>query len=250
MRYPWQLKFWDSGEWQVCKERLRDLEIANGRWNPGGILALTSPLRNLAPQDVKVVIIGQDPYPDPRYATGTAFSIPASFPSGEYPITLRQIFMEYAKDLRYPTPTSGDLSKWTNQGVLLWNAIPTCEAGKSLSHDWDEYSYLTKEIIQRLAERPTVFCLLGSVARRYLESIPVDTCPTICTSHPSPRDRCTRLPGFTRGKDFIRLNPISSVGNTLFINPSREIQFASLFSLRFKTVLAKSTPGKRKRNNG
>jgi len=208
MRYPWQLKFWDSGEWQVCKERLRDLEIANGRWNPGGILALTSPLRALHPDDVRVCIIGQDPYPDPRYATGTAFSIPASFPSGEYPITLRQIFMEYSKDLRYPTPTSGDLSKWTNQGVLLWNAIPTCEAGKSLSHDWDEYAYLTKEIIQRLAERPTVFCLLGSVARRYLESIPVATCPTICTSHPSPRGSLNSKTPFVGSRIFTTINDL------------------------------------------
>ena len=206
MRYPWNLKYWDSGEWQVCKERLQDMEKRHERYCPGSIKRITQPLSSLAPDQVRVMVVGQDPYPDPRFATGTAFSIPENFGPAEFPVTLRSIFAEYSKDLHYPSPTTGNLQRWTDQGVLLWNAIPTTKAGQSLSHDWEEYSYLTREIVQRLAERGIVFCLLGSVARRYFESISLDNNSVVVTSHPSPRGSLSSKAPFKGSRIFTTIN--------------------------------------------
>jgi len=146
MIYPWKLDYWQSGEWQVCNERLKDMEKTGVTYNPARA-QLFAALRATSDRDVRVVIIGQDPYPDGRFATGFAFSIPETFTRENFPPTLNVIFKEYVSDLGYSFPHTGDLSRWTAQGVLLWNAIPTCQSGRSLSHDWEEYSFLTKEII-------------------------------------------------------------------------------------------------------
>src|SRR5882672_37491 len=103
MIYPWKLKYWQSGEWQVVNERLKDLEKAKISWNPGRSELFRS-LRESHPGAIKVCLVGQDPYPDKRYATGLAFSIPEGIPQGEYPPTLRTIFAEYSSDLRLPSP--------------------------------------------------------------------------------------------------------------------------------------------------
>lgn len=206
MIYPWKLDFWQSGEWQVCKERLQDMEKRHERYCPGSIANVCRPLSTLPLAEVRVCIVGQDPYPDPRFATGTAFSIPGSYQPREFPQTLREIFKEYASDLHFPEPTSGDLSRWTTQGVLLWNAIPTTKAGQSLSHDWDEYSFLTREIVSKLSERGIVFCLLGSVARRYIESISLENNAVIVTSHPSPRGSLNSKSPFKGSRIFTTIN--------------------------------------------
>src|SRR5882762_3608452 len=150
MTRPWNLDFWKSGECQVVDERLRDMEKAHGSFCPRSsdryrALALTHP------DDVRVAIIGQDRYPDPTFATGLAFSIPPEIPKEHHPPTLRCLLTEYSSDLGHPYPNSGDLSAWAGRGVLLWNTIPTCRQGVSLSHDWTEYVYLTREIVQRLS---------------------------------------------------------------------------------------------------
>lgn len=184
MIYPWKLNYWQSGEWQVVNERLKDLEKSGIAYNPKRSVLFDS-LRVLPAGDVRVCIIGQDPYPDPRYATGLAFSIP----NGErnFPPTLKTIFNEYCSDLGYPVPGNGDLSRWSAQGVLLWNAIPTCRAGLSLSHDWTEYSWLTSEVVRKLSDRGVVFAFLGGVAKRFLENVDLTKNEVILTSHPSPR---------------------------------------------------------------
>lgn len=186
MIYPWKLNYWQSGEWQVVNERLKDMEKAHGVYNPQRA-SLFAALRSTPYEKTSVAILGQDPYPDSRFATGFAFSIPRNFGPSEFPPTLSTIFKEYTSDLGYPTPGGGSLIRWAAQGVLLWNVIPTCTAGKSLSHDWDEYHYLTKEIVEKLSEKGIVFCFLGSVARRYLEYVDLTKNEIILTSHPSPR---------------------------------------------------------------
>jgi uracil-DNA glycosylase len=186
MIYPWKLNYWQSGEWQVVNERLKKLEKSGVHFNPPRS-ELFGALRRTSDRDVKVVLLGQDPYPDHRFCTGLAFSIPEGIGPKAFPLTLQTIFKEYHADLRYPIPDKGDLSRWAAQGVLLWNAIPTCESGKSLSHDWTEYSQLTREVVERCSERGVVFAFLGSVARRYLEYVDLTKNEVILTSHPSPR---------------------------------------------------------------
>src|ERR1700744_2104907 len=104
MRYPWNLNYWKSGEWQVVNERLHDLEKKNVAYNPPRS-CLFDNLRRLTPERVSVCIVGQDPYPDQRFATGEAFSIPRGVSSLDFPSTLRTLFKEYCKDLHAPYPS-------------------------------------------------------------------------------------------------------------------------------------------------
>ena len=180
------LSFWSSGEWQVIEERLASLRKQGVIVNPTPENMFNA--LDLTPYEkTKVVIFGQDPYPDHLKATGLAFSIPR----GEsFPPTLQNIFKEYEGDLRYPHPPHGDLTKWAEQGVLLWNVIPTCEHGKPLSHDWEEYKLLTQQIIEALNKKKCVFAFVGGVAKggssRDFAKLVLDN-PTIEVSHPSPR---------------------------------------------------------------
>jgi uracil-DNA glycosylase len=179
-----ELKYWNSGEWQVIEEKLDDLQRKRVPFNPIR-KNLFAALDAVPFEDVRVMVIGQDPYPSPSMATGVAFSVPGG--TKELPPTLKNIFDEYCKDLHYPYPKSGDLTKWCQQGVLLWNAYPTCEANKPGSHRWTEWEYLTKEIVEKLDAKwegdSVVFLLLGSIARNYQRYI--TRCPCIVSSHPS-----------------------------------------------------------------
>lgn len=207
----WPLKFFSSGEWQVVNEHLKDLEKTSrpysDGWNPGRAL-LFDALRRTPLEKVKVAIIGQDPYPTRAHATGLAFSIPSSIQPEDYPITLRTILTEYQNDLGYPMPSSGDLSTWAERGVLLWNAIPSCRSGASLSHDWrgGEWDLLTKEIVTLLSERGTTFALLGQIAKRHLPAINLTNNNVIITSHPSPRGNMNSKSAFTGSRLFSTIN--------------------------------------------
>lgn len=201
---PWGLTFWDSPEWTSVKERLKTLEKNNVRFNPS-FNNLFNSLSSSSPNDIKVVMVGQDPYPDKRFATGYAFSIQPQYGPEDFPQTLKIIFKEYSSDLGYPTPNSGDLTKWRDQGVFLWNALPSVEDNKPLSHDWSEYDYLTREVLSRLAERGIVFCLLGQVARRYLDLLS-DNNEVILTSHPSPRGVMNSKTPFIGSRIFSTIN--------------------------------------------
>lgn len=205
----WHLDYFNTGEWQVCDERLRDLEKTNRPvregYNPGR-QNLFRALRLVPPDKVKVAIIGQDPYPDSRFATGVAFSIPADIPTSEYPQTLNTIFSEYCADLHYPQPSTGNLESWCERGVLLWNAIPSTKTGSSLSQDWSEYEPLTREIVTKLSEKGITYALLGQVARRYLDCIDLRNNNVVLTSHPSPRgSRNSRNP-FQGSRLFSAIN--------------------------------------------
>lgn len=199
-----ELSYWNSGEWQVVQERLEILEKAGGSYNPNRE-DLFKALDATPWDEVRVMIVGQDPYPDIKYATGLAFSIPRSVSS--IPPTLTTILQEYADDLHHPFPKNGNLEKWVSQGVLLWNAIPSCETGKSLSHNWVEWSYLTNEIITSLSDKGNIiFVLLGGVARRYKHSIDTTRNSLIETSHPSPRGNLHSKIPFSGSRPFSTIN--------------------------------------------
>lgn len=208
MTRPWNLDYWRSGEWQVCDERLHDLTKAGHSFNPARA-HLFSSLAALGCDDVKVAIIGQDPYPQRKYATGHAFSIPEHITRADFPPTLREIFAEYQRDLGYEIPHHGNLQRWVEQGVLLWNVIPSTTDGLSLSHDWVEYEGLNREVLGRLSDKGNVvFAFLGRVAARYVDvvDISLDQNKIITTSHPSPRgSRNSRVP-FNGSRLFSTIN--------------------------------------------
>jgi uracil-DNA glycosylase len=184
--FDWkQLNYWNTGEWQVVEERLEDLKKAHKVFNPAR-KDLFNSLDACPFEKVKVCLIGQDPYPSHDLATGFAFSIPKA--SKTIPKSLSMIFDEYVSDLHYPRPSHGSLLKWCTEGVLLWNAVPSCLAGHSLSHDWYEWSLLTEEIVKKLSEKGIVFILLGSKARSFAPLVnQLENCRVIECVHPSPR---------------------------------------------------------------
>lgn len=163
------LKWWDSGDRQAAEERILD-KIAHGYVINPTSDKIYRALELVSFENCKVIVVGQDPYPEAKYATGVAFSIPKG--SRNIPPTLGNIYSEYASDLHLDVPVTGNLEPWCNQGVLLWNAVPTCYAGRSLSHDtWPEWKTLTREIIETLSNKGIVFCFLGGVARGFATPI-------------------------------------------------------------------------------
>lgn len=197
-----EMKWWGSGEWQVCYERLDELDDRFVSYNP----ERKSLFRALwlTPFDrCRVAIIGQDPYPQKKFTSGVAFSIPKSL--RKYPPTLEMIYGELWDDLKIKRK-NGCLESWCSQGILLWNAIPTCSTGRSMSHDWPEWSYLTSEIIRSLTEKGVVFAFLGGVARRYASLVQGDNNAIIETGHPSPRGNLSARNPFTGSRLFSTIN--------------------------------------------
>lgn len=133
---------------------------------------------------LKVVIIGQDPYHGINQAHGLSFSVPLGVP---HPPSLRNIFMELSIDLDCAYPTSGDLTPWANQGVLLLNAALSVRDGEAGSHLklWDSF---TKSVVQGLNEekKPIVFVLWGNFAQKYERYITKGHHRVLKTGHPSP----------------------------------------------------------------
>ncbi len=201
----WGLDFWKSAEWQKCDERLKDMERNGVDYNPSRDLLFHSLSSVGGPEDVNVVLVGQDPYPVRTFATGLAFSIPSQYERKDFPPTLREIFGEYSRDLRYPIPSHGDLSRWVKQGVLLWNVVPVTRTGISLGCDWEEWRALNNEMFRLLSQKGIVFCFLGGVARSYAGVISSNN-RVIQTSHPSPRGSLNSKTPFRGSRIFSTIN--------------------------------------------
>lgn len=151
---------------------------------------------------VKVVILGQDPYHEPRQAHGLSFSVQDGVP---YPPSLVNIFKEIESDLGKPVPKSGDLTRWAEQGVLLLNATLTVRAHQAGSHQnkgWEEF---TDAVIHRLAEEREhlVFILWGSYAQRKGAFIDTSKHLVLKSAHPSP---LSAFRGFFGNKHFSKAN--------------------------------------------
>lgn len=136
-------------------------------------------------QDVKVVIIGQDPYHGPNQAHGLCFSVNEGIP---HPPSLQNIFKELEKDLSIPYPQSGDLRPWAKQGVLLLNATLTVKQGQAGSHQGKGWETFTDKIIAELNSRREnlVFLLWGSYARAKGKHIDRSKHLVLECGHPSP----------------------------------------------------------------
>lgn len=141
---------------------------------------------NVCPFDrVKVVIIGQDPYHGENQANGLCFSVQENIP---HPPSLINIFKELETDISRPTPKSGDLRNWAEQGVLLLNATLTVRSGEAGSHQNKGWEVFTDEVIKKLSEEREniVFLLWGGFAKKKGGKINTKKHCVLTSGHPSP----------------------------------------------------------------
>lgn len=152
--------------------------------------------------DVKVVIIGQDPYHDVNQANGLCFSVRDGIP---FPPSLLNIFKEIQDDLGTPIPQSGDLSRWAKQGVLLLNSTLTVRAHSAGSHQNRGWEQFTDEVIFQLAQQKEnlVFILWGSYAIKKGAFINRMKHLVLTSPHPSP---LSAYRGFFGNKHFSQAN--------------------------------------------
>lgn len=155
-------------------------------------------------EDVKVVILGQDPYHGAGQAHGLSFSVPPGVPP---PPSLKNIFKELADDVGIIPPQTGDLTPWAKQGVLLLNATLTVRASEAGSHQKKGWEQFTNTIISKLsAEREgLVFMLWGAYARAKKELIDQQKHHILESAHPSPLSAYT---GFLGSKQFSKVNDL------------------------------------------
>lgn len=175
-------------------------EMASGhRYLPPGPLVLrafTQPF-----DEVKVLVVGQDPYPTPGHAVGLSFCVDAT--TQPLPRSLVNIFTEYCSDLNASPPTSGDLSPWAASGVLLLNRVLTVRPGSPASHRGKGWEKVTEHAVRALVERnqPLVAVLWGRDAQSLgplLAGV-----PAVRSVHPSPLSAAN---GFFGSRPFSRTN--------------------------------------------
>jgi len=185
-------------------EFLRGETAAGRRYLPGGDRVLRAFEYPLA--DVRVLIVGQDPYPTPGHPVGLSFSVdPAVRP---VPRSLQNIYKELRDDLGLPVPAHGDLTRWSEHGVMLLNRVLTVQAGVSGSHRGKGWEAVTEAAIRALVARggPLVAILWGRDAAN-LSPLLGDT-PIIRSAHPSPLSAHN---GFFGSRPFSRANDMLAV---------------------------------------
>lgn len=177
-------------------------ELAAGRsYLPAGQHILRAFERPLA--DVRVLIVGQDPYPTPGHAVGLSFSVAREV--RPIPRSLQNIYRELSSDLGVEPPAHGDLSAWADRGVLLLNRCLTVQPGKSAAHRGKGWETVTDRAIDVLVarEEPLVAILWGNDAQTLRPRL--GTVPVVASVHPSPMsaDR-----GFLGSRPFSRVNDL------------------------------------------
>ena len=175
-------EFWASRQGQSL------IAFLQGRLEAGAVIYPPSPLRALEltpPEDIRVVILGQDPYHGPGQAEGLAFSVA---PGVRPPPSLRNMFVEIQRDLGIAPPDQGSLVRWAQQGVLLLNTSLTVEAGQPDSHALQGWEVLTDMLIRRCADSgsPKVFALWGAHAQKKAALIDPARHLVLSANHPSP----------------------------------------------------------------
>lgn len=158
---------------------------------------------NITPyKDVKVVILGQDPYHGENQAHGLSFSVQ---PGVAIPPSLKNIFKELENDLGCKAPNHGNLEKWAKQGVLLLNTVLTVKEGTANSHKGMGWEIFTDEIIRQLSrrEKPIIFLLWGRPAQSKQSLIDKNKHKIISSPHPSP---LSAHRGFFSSRPFSQIN--------------------------------------------
>lgn len=180
---------------------LREENAAGRGYLPAGtdvLRAFTYPF-----DQVKVLIVGQDPYPTPGHPMGLSFSVhPDVTP---IPRSLANIFRELQEDIGCPAPSTGDLTSWSEHGVALFNRVLTVRPGYSGSHRGKGWEEVTECAIKALAEtdRPLVAILWGRDAQSTAKWL--GNTPTVCSPHPSPLSASR---GFFGSRPFSRANEL------------------------------------------
>jgi len=173
--------------------------VSKGEYIPG-IDRILAPL-SASIDDVKVVIVGQDPYPNADFADGFAFSVrPEVSP---FPASLVNIFKELESDCGAAMPPDGNLERWSRQGVLLINRTLTTIPGESHAHQRSGWMAITEVIIREVASRGAVGILWGGNAQQMSEYFDSDR--VIKSAHPSP---LSAYRGFFGSKPFSQCNRI------------------------------------------
>jgi uracil-DNA glycosylase len=211
----------------TCDERLAGIAGFVGSRRTGNLTVLPRPEQVFAALEltplasVRAVILGQDPYPDPRYATGLAFSIPPD-PTLRIPRSLTAIRRELAIDRGVASPPHGSLEYWaTNGRILLLNAVLTVQVETPRSHRSAGWSGLTDAIIRVVAEqdRPIAFLLWGVPAQEKIRLIDGERHAIVRSPHPSPLARA-------RGQSFEGSKPFSRADQGLVLRGVPPIDWA------------------------
>ncbi|WP_334115708.1 uracil-DNA glycosylase [Ligilactobacillus sp.] len=152
--------------------------------------------------DVKVVILGQDPYHGPNQAHGLSFSV---LPGVDIPPSLRNIYKELESDLGIKPVSHGYLKKWAEQGVLMLNSVLTVRNGQAFSHKGKGWERLTDAAIEKLSDRPgpVVFILWGRAAQDKISLIDTTKNIVLKSAHPSPLSASR---GFFGSRPFSKAN--------------------------------------------
>ncbi|MBT1619882.1 uracil-DNA glycosylase [Curtobacterium poinsettiae] len=180
---------------------LRDETAAGRHWLPAGgdvLRAFTTPF-----DAVKVLVVGQDPYPTPGHPIGLSFAVdPAVRP---VPRSLANIYRELSDDLGVTPPAHGDLRAWSDQGVLLLNRVLTVQAGEAGSHRGKGWEAVTDQAVRALVARgtPLVAVLWGAQAGS-VRPLLGDT-PVVASAHPSPLSASR---GFFGSRPFSQVNAL------------------------------------------
>ena len=159
----------------------------------------------------RVVIVGQDPYPTPGYATGLAFSVNAEVT--KLPASLKNIFTEYVSDTGFSYPNTGDLSQWANEGVALLNSSLTLNLDDKSEHLSIGWQRITAAALDALADRGCVAILWGSHAQKLGSHF--SPSQKVESVHPSP---LSAYRGFFGSKPFTRSNELLVASGQLPIN--------------------------------
>ncbi|MCV7209320.1 uracil-DNA glycosylase [Mycolicibacterium canariasense] len=184
-------------------EFLREELAAGHRYLPAGenvLRAFTFPF-----EAVRVLIVGQDPYPTPGHAVGLSFSVAPDV--RPVPRSLGNIFNEYSTDLGYPVPATGDLTPWAQRGVMLLNRVLTVRPGSPASHRGKGWEAVTERAIRALVARPQplVAVLWGRDAATLKPMLAEGGCAVIESVHPSPLSASR---GFFGSRPFSRTNEL------------------------------------------
>ena len=165
------------------------------------------------PEQVRVVIVGQDPYHGPGQANGLAFSVNPGVP---LPPSLRNIFREMKEDIGSKMPESGDLTPWAERGALLLNTVLTVQDGQANSHkNWGWQDFVL-DVFRSCAAlpQPVVFILWGRQAQAFVSSLSferVQNKRVLCSSHPSPLGAgkgSANVPAFLGSRPFSKTNQL------------------------------------------
>ena len=168
-------------------------------------------------EDIKVVIIGQDPYHEEGQAMGLSFSVPKGI---EIPPSLKNIYKEISSETGFAMPNHGDLTGWAKQGVLLLNSVLTVRKGQANSHKNKGWEFFTDGIIKKISENKenVVFLLWGANARSKKALIDTKKHLVLETVHPSP---LSAYNGFFGSGHFVKTNEYLKANGQQIIDWSR-----------------------------